>query len=374
MTVFRISEQTQRLVINQPFVLESGETLPMLEIAYRTWGTLSTTKNNAIIVCHALTGSADADVWWANLFGEGKALDPKRHFIVCSNVLGGCYGTTGATHLHPNGQIWGARFPSITLRDQVRVQMLLADQLGIRSIKCVVGGSMGGLQALEWALLDPRRVESVISIAATGRHSAWCMAWSEAQRLALTADAKFQGGNYSPDTPPVDGLKAARAIAMIAYRSSVSFEKRFGRGIEKAKPPTAANHDFAIRHWLRFHGDELAKRFDANSYLTLIKAMDTHDLSRGRGNYAQVLQRIQQPVLIGSVVTDTLYVPDEQYQLALALPNAELFEIHSEHGHDGFLINASDFEPDIRRFIHPTFAIPQGTVNTYANCYPTSRY
>lgn len=343
MTGFRISEATQRLAPGQPFALESGAVLPGVEIAYRTWGRLNAAGDNAIVVCHALTGSADADDWWAPLFGPGRVLDPERHFIVCSNVLGGCYGTTGPASPAPDGRRWGNRFPRVTVRDQVRLQMRLADHLGIAGIRCVVGGSMGGLQALEWALLDPQRVRAVASIAAAGRHPAWCIAWSEAQRLALAADPKFRGGDYAAADPPRQGLAAARAVAMVGYRSPLSLDERFGRSV--------ADDDFAVRRWLRHHGNALAERFDANSYLALIDAMDTHDLGRGRGGLAAALQRIRQPVLVGSVLTDALYVPPEQRSLVAWLPHGELFEIASRHGHDGFLIDADAVELALRRFL-----------------------
>lgn len=353
MTPFRLSEKTQRLALGQPFALESGASLPGVEVAYRTWGRLNPAGDNAVIVCHALTGSADADDWWGPLFGPGKALDPNRFFIVCSNVLGGCYGTSGPASVAPDGQPWGGRFPKITVRDQVRLQMLLADRLGIGGIRFVIGASMGGLQALEWALLDPRRVRSLISIAATGRHPAWCAAWSEAQRLALQADPKFNGGDYDPRDPPQAGLAAARAVAMVTYRSALSLGGRFGRssGKDIFSERSDAPDDLAVRGWLRYHGRALAARFDANSYLALIDAMDTHDIARDRGKYQTVLRQIAQPALIGSVLSDFLYPPLEQRQLARQLPAAELFEIDSAHGHDAFLIDAGHFESRIRQFV-----------------------
>jgi len=353
MTGFRISEKTQRLALGRPFALDSGENLPDVEIAYRTWGRLNEAGDNAVIVCHALTGSADADDWWGSLFGPGKALDPERFFIVCSNVLGGCYGTTGPASLAPDGRPWAARFPAITVRDQVRLQMALADELAIRGIRFVIGGSMGGLQALEWALLDPVRVKAIVSIAATARHTAWCAAWSEAQRLALSADPRFNGGNYDPANPPRAGLEAARAIAMVSYRSPSSLGVRFGRasGREVFADRADVPGDLAVRNWLRFHGRTLAERFDANSYLALIDAMDTHDIARDRGKFQAVLRQIRQPALIGSVLSDLLYPPIEQHVLVRQLPSAELFDIDSGHGHDAFLIDAADFAERIRVFL-----------------------
>ncbi|MRR10504.1 alpha/beta fold hydrolase [bacterium] len=192
----------RRFRLEAPLRLESGFVLPQVEIAYRTWGRLSSAADNAVVVCHALTGSADVDDWWAPLFGPGRALDPERDFIVCANALGGCYGSTGPTSPGPDGLPWGGRFPAVTLRDQVLAQKQLVDALGIRRIRIVVGGSMGGLQALEWALLDPDRVETVAAIAASARHSAWALAWSEAQRQALAADPKYRDGHYDLADPP----------------------------------------------------------------------------------------------------------------------------------------------------------------------------
>ena len=353
MTAFGLSPRTRRLTFNRPLSLESGDVLPRVSIAYRTWGELSPQADNAVIVCHALTGSADADEWWGPLFGPGRSLDPDRHFIVCSNVLGGCYGSTGPLTLAPDGQPWGGRFPRITIRDQVYAQIALADALGIRHVRFVIGGSMGGLQALEWALLDPQRVGAVVTIAAAGRHSAWCVAWSEAQRLALASDPRFKDGHYHPADPPLAGLAAARAVAMISYRSPRSLEERFGRAAgkeivgERARTP----EDFAIRGWLRHHAQTLVERFDANSYRLLLDAMDTHDLARNRGVYENVVQQIRQPALVVSVNSDALYVPADQRNLHFLLPNSSFLEIESAHGHDGFLIDAEAFEPEIRRFV-----------------------
>lgn len=354
MTGFRLVPETRRLRLRGPFALESGRVLPGLDIAYRTWGRLSPAGDNAVVVCHALTGSADADQWWAPLFGPGRSLDPDRYFIVCSNVLGGCYGSTGPASPGPDGRPWGARFPRITVRDQVQAQIALADALGIRRIRFVIGGSMGGLQALEWALLDPGRVEAVVSIAASGRHSPWCLAWSEAQRLALAADPKYRDGHYDPADPPTAGLAAARAIAMATYRSPQSLEKRFGRacGADIFGEGAEAPRDFAVRGWLRRHGRALVERFDANSYVALLDAMDSHDLARRRGSWETALQSLEQPVLLASVKSDALYPPAEQGDLAARLPQAEWLEIDSDHGHDGFLIDAASFDPGIRAFVH----------------------
>ncbi len=331
--------------------LELGGTLSYT-LAYRTWGQLSSERDNAVIVCHALTGSADFDAWWAPLFGPGKALDVNRDFIVCSNVLGGCYGSTGPTSVDDQNEYWGARFPKLTIRDQVRAQMALADALGIRRISLVIGGSMGGLQTLEWALLDANRVQSIAVVAASAQHSAWCIAWSEAQRMSLHADPKFCGGNYSPADPPSAGLGAARAIAVASYRSAVSLEGRYGREIGVAHGGSEENSvdDFAVRDWIRHHAENFVQRFDANCYLTLIDAMDRHDVGRGRGGVAKALARIEQPVLVVAISSDGLYPPVEQRSLFQYLPNAQFVKIVSGHGHDGFLIDAARLGRKVARF------------------------
>ncbi len=354
MSTFRLSDQTRVFRPIAPLRLESGEALPNTQIAFRTWGRLSARADNAVIVCHALTGSADADDWWAPLFGAGRAIDPERDFIVCSNVLGGCYGSTGPTSPAPDGRPWGARFPSVTIRDQVHAQILLANALGIRHIRLVIGGSMGGLQALEWALLDPDRVDAVASVAAAARHSPWCMAWSEAQRLALAADPKYRDGHYPPADPPVAGLAAARAMAMVSYRSPGALASRFSRN---GDAPYSTD-DGSVQGWLRHHGQALTRRFDANSYRVLLDAMDTHDLGRGRGGCGTALANLHQPVLVGSVTSDALYVPADQFELATLLPFATLVAIDSPHGHDGFLIDAARFEPALRRFAAGLAPIP----------------
>jgi homoserine O-acetyltransferase/O-succinyltransferase len=346
------SERTRRLALGQPLVLDCGTVLPEVTVAYRTWGRLAPGADNAIVVCHALTGSADADLWWAPFFGAGRVLDSERDFILCCNVLGGCYGTTGPTTLAPDGLPWGRRFPALTIRDQVRAQMALADGLGIRRIRLVIGGSMGGMQALEWALLDPERVGAVASIAACARHSPWCLVWSEAQRLALTADPKYRDGVYDPLDPPLAGLAAARAIGMATYRSPDSLARRFARrsgdevfGLRADRP-----RDFAVNGWVRHHGQLLVDRFDANSYRVLLDAMDTHDLAYRRGELDAVLRGIRQPTLIGSIGSDMLYRPSDQRELARSIPGATFLEIDSDHGHDGFLIDADAYQPGLLAF------------------------
>ncbi len=326
------------------FALESGEVLSEVRVAYRTWGRLDDDGSNAVVVCHALTGGLDADVWWGPLFGHGGALDPEEDFVICSNVLGSCYGTTGPASDRPGtGRPWGPDFPGITVRDMVRLQMALLDALGVREVQLVLGGSLGGMQVLEWAILDPRRVRAVAPIATSGRHSAWCIAQSEAQRQAVYSDPGWLGGRYEEGAGPSAGLAAARMIAMCTYRSPGSFAARFGR--ERRDDGL-----FEVEGYLHHHGRKLVDRFDANAYVTLTRAMDRHDVARGRGTYEAVLGSIRQRTLVVSIPSDVLYVPWEQEELARLIPQAELVHLHSPHGHDGFLIDAGDLSGLVRAF------------------------
>ncbi|NLH10521.1 MAG: homoserine O-acetyltransferase, partial [Holophagae bacterium] len=322
---------------------ECGATLPRVEIAYRTWGRLAAAGDNAVLVCHALTGSADVDTWWGQLLGPGRALDTDRDFVVCSNVLGSCYGTTGPASRRPGQRRrWGPDFPPITVRDMVHLQALLLEALDVRRLRLVIGGSLGGMQALEWAATFPARVDAIVSIAAPGRHSAWAIGLSEAQRAAIETDPFWEDGWYGPSTPPAAGLAAARMLAMCTYRSWESFAQRFGR--------TAQAGDYAVVRYLRHQGDKLVDRFDANCYVALTRAMDSHDLGRGRGGYAEALGAIQPPTLVVAIDSDALYPPEEQWELAERLPKARLAWLHSPHGHDAFLIETGALAALVTQF------------------------
>ncbi len=344
------SPDTKTLRLNTPLVLESGAVLPEVTVAYRTWGTLNAAGDNAVHVCHALTGWSDVEAWWGELLGEGRSLDPSRDFIVCSNVLGSCYGTTGPISPRPEGDgWWGPDFPAITIRDMVRVQWLLLEALGVRRLQLVVGGSMGGMQALEWALLYPSRVAAIAPIAISPRHSAWCIGLSEAQRQAIFADPLWKAGRYDAATPPASGLSVARMMAMCTYRSFPSFEERFSREV-------AVPGGYVVEQYLRHQGQKLVSRFDANTYITLTRAMDTHDVGRGRGGWQKALGAIHVPTLVISIDTDVLYTPAEQQQLAAYIPNARLATVHSPHGHDAFLIEDRAVNELLFRFRQETSA------------------
>lgn len=339
-----ISPQTQYYHLSQPFELEGGEVLTGVQVAYRTWGKLNSQGDNGVLICHALTGSADADDWWKDLLGSNKALDSDRDFIVCSNILGSCYGTTGATSINPQTGIpYGASFPVVTIRDMVRLQAELIKYLGIKSLQLVIGGSLGGMQVLEWALLYPEIVRAIAPLATSGRHSAWCIGLSEAQRQAIYADPHWKGGNYTEEQPPKQGLAVARMMAMSTYRYWHSFTERFGRQYD------ASADQFAIASYLQHHGQKLVDRFDANTYITLTKAMDHHDIAQGK-DYESVLQSIQQPTLVVGIDSDILYPPIEQQELADFIPNAQIAWLNSIYGHDAFLIDTDALNKLIIRF------------------------
>lgn len=350
----------------EEFLLESGVSLPRIDIAYETFGTLNEDGTNAIVVCHALTGNAHAGSkgpasgnagWWDGIIGKGKGLDTDRYFVVCSNILGSCYGTTGPASLNPaTGRQYRMAFPQVTVRDMVRVQKRLLDTIGVRRIETVIGGSLGGMQVLEWGVLYPDFVRTLIPIATSAKHSAWCIGISEAQRLAIMSDPAWKGGNYTEQ--PAQGLALARMIAMISYRSRPSFEARFGRttvtGTDHERDLRTFDqlpYSFQIESYLRYQGQKLVERFDANTYLSLTRAMDLHDVSAGRGSVKDALGEVKAKVLCVGISSDVLYPVVEQQQISETLPHGRYAEIDSIHGHDAFLIEFEALNGLIRRFL-----------------------
>lgn len=323
----------QTLTLPQ-FRLEDGTVLLEVPVAYQTWGELNAARDNAIIVCHALTGNTAVDEWWAALLGPGKALDTDRHFVVCANVMGSPYGTVSPLTVNPaTGEPYGADFPVPTLRDTVSLHRALFEALGVEQAAFAIGGSMGGMQALEWAFHSDF-VRAIVPIGVGGRHSAWCIAWSEAQREAIRRDPAWREGRYTEGDAPERGLAIARMIAMISYRSFESFSERFGRERSAAD----GENLFSMESYLRYQGRKLVDRFDANCYLRLTESMDTHDVARGRDEYYAVLAGIELPALIVGMDSDLLYPLAEQRELAEHMPQAELAVLEAQHGHDSFLI------------------------------------
>jgi homoserine O-acetyltransferase len=323
----------------QSFTLESGDTLRDVPVAYQTWGTLNAAGTNAVLVCHALTGDTDVADWWAGLLGPDRALDPTEDFVVCLNVPGSPYGSVSPHTEDPEtGARYGADFPPVTTRDTVRLHRRALDELGVRRVACALGGSMGGMHVLEWAFETTDDgapfVRSLVPIAVGGRHTAWQIGWSEAQRQAIFADPKWRDGRYPPDDPPTSGLATARMMAMVSYRSQPSFEDRFGREVMEER----ADRPYAVESYLHHHGTKLVDRFDARCYVHLTRQMDTHDVARGRGDYEAVLASIRQPTLVVGIDSDVLYPLREQEELVEHLPRATLEVLSAPHGHDSFLI------------------------------------
>jgi homoserine O-acetyltransferase len=339
-----ISPATRFFCLPGPLLLESGVTLDGVTIAYRTWGDPANAAQNAVLICHALTGSADVDAWWPGIIAEDGAFDPRTDFVICSNILGSCYGTTGPVSLQPgSGERYRAAFPRITVRDMVNAQRALLDYLGVERLALVTGPSLGGMQALEWALMYPERVASIVPIGVGGRHSAWCIAMSEAQRHAIYADAEWNDGYYSDERTPEKGLAAARMMAICTYRSWQSFDDRFGR-------EERDSGEFEVQSYLRHQGEKINGRFDANTYVRLTQAMNDFDLARGRGEYPGILRSIRQAALVVSISSDILYPPHEQQLLARYLPDAQHALLQSADGHDGFLIECRKLAGIITEF------------------------
>ncbi len=329
--------------------------LPDVTLAYETWGTLNDARDNAIYVAHALSGDSHAfghagqghltGGWWNSLIGPGRPLDPTRHFIVCANIVGGCQGSTGPAHPHPaDGKPWGSRFPWLTLRDMVAAEVALTDALGIDTWRLIIGPSMGGMRAIEWAATHPSRVRAIAAVGTTAATTAEQIAWGFAQASAIRADARFAGGDFydaADGEGPHVGLGIARMIAHTTYRSEPELQSRFGRTAQDGADVLVPDGRFAVESYLSHHAEKLARRFDANTYLRIVHAINSHDVGRGRGGIAAALSGFAGPALVAAVDSDRLYPLSHSQELADALPGAEGVELlHSEVGHDGFLVES----------------------------------
>ena len=349
-----------------PFICENGRELPEITLDYETWGYLNSNGDNAILLCHALTGTSHvasgandpSPGWWEFLVGPGKPVDTEKYFVVCSNVLGGCSGTTGPSSINPEtGEPYGLSFPQITIRDMVHSQKLLIDHLKINKIKSIIGASMGAMQAMEWAALYPEKVESILPISAPGRAYPQSIAFRKAQRKAIMNDPDWQGGNYYGKSTPARGIELARMIGFITYRSETEFAQRFGRELADENLIDLTSR-FEIESYLEYHGQKLAKWFDANTYLYLSKAMDLHDLGRGYQSYEAGIQKIKARTRIIGIDSDLLFPYYQQEEFARILretnPDVKFIKIHSLYGHDAFLVEERQISEIVRQNIEKT--------------------
>lgn len=333
--------------------LEAGGELPSVTLAFECWGTLNAAGDNGVLIEHALTGSphvsrgaSEEDGWWEGLVGPGAVIDTTRYFVVCANIVGGCYGSTGPSSIAADGKPWGSRFPFVTIRDSVQAEARLADLLGIDSWYAVVGGSMGGARALEWAATFPGRVRRCAVVASCAASTAEQIALAQAQVLAIVQDPHFAGGDYYDGAAPTAGLGLARRIAHISYRSEAEMGARFGRAaqddggtITHARSVATEGGLYRIESYLNHQARKLVGRFDANSYLTITEALISHDVARGRGSLEQALSvTAGVEFLVAAVSSDRLYFPEQSQALAAALPGTvSVGHIDSPIGHDGFL-------------------------------------
>lgn len=363
-----VRKQFTVLFQDNPLVLESGARVGPVTVAYETLGHLSRRRDNVILICHALTGDSHvAGVyhpaehkpgWWDDVVGPGKTVDTNRYFVLCANVVGGCQGTTGPSSINPEtGLPYGPDFPIVTVRDMVRVQRELLNHLGIHRVLAAIGGSLGGMQVLEWAVSYPDQVEGIIPIAACGRFHPQGIALNEVQRQAITKDPEYKGGWYYDGPGPRAGLATARMLGMITYRSDESMWKQFGRQTKGAAdgPFRGFKATFEVESYLHHQGDALVRRFDANSYVYLTRAMDLHDIGRGRGGYREAYELVKARSLVVGIRSDLLFPTYQQLEMADLLARAgnkaSYFEMDSPWGHDAFLMDYHLLEQPIREFL-----------------------
>ncbi|MGP0222556.1 homoserine O-acetyltransferase MetX [Paenarthrobacter sp. NCHU4564] len=341
--------------------LEAGGFLPDVVLAYETWGRLNADASNAVLIQHALTGSThvakgatDEDGWWEQLVGPGATIDTDRFFVVSINIVGGCYGSTGPSSTAPDGRPWGSRFPLVTLRDSTEAEARLADTLGIRQWHAVLGGSMGGARALEWAVTFPDRVKRCAVISVGAYSTAEQIAFAQSQTLAIRQDPHFNNGDYYDGPAPEAGLALARRIAHITYRSALELDVRFGREAQHQETPLAAavlgeRGRYQVESYLDHQGTKLVRRFDANSYIAITEALMSHDVSRGRGSLQEALGRATAEFFVAAVDTDRLYFPEQSRQLAAHLPGqVPVHVIEAPIGHDGFLTEIGQLSTQLR--------------------------
>ena len=328
---------------NKTFKLENGKKLRKIELAYQTYGKLNAKKDNVIWACHALTANSDVLDWWKGLFGNNDLFNPEEHFIICANVLGSHYGSTNPLSENPvTGLPYYLSFPEFTIRDLVSAHRLLAEHLGIKNIKVLIGGSLGGQQALEWAVTDGSAIENLILVATNAVHSPWGIAFNESQRLAISTDRSFYA--QKPDGG-LKGLKTARSIALLSYRS---YDAYTDTQLESVNDKTGS---FRASSYQNYQGEKLCKRFNAYSYWYLSKAMDSHNVGRGRKSVTEALATVKSNTLVIGVENDVLFPITEQQFLAKHIPDAAFHAIKSAYGHDGFLIETDTLTSVIGNFL-----------------------
>lgn len=349
------------------FTTESGASLPGIRLAYETWGELSPTRDNAVLILHALTGDShvrgDAvpghatDGWWGDVVGPGAPIDTDRWFVVAPNMLGGCQGSTGPASIAPDGYEWASRFPFLTIRDQVAAQVMLADALGVDVWAGVIGGSMGGMHALEWAVGHPERVERLGVLCSPPTTTADQVALNSVQLAAIQMDPRFSGGNYydAPDGDgPHRGLALARRMALLNYRTPTELNQRFQRSWQSDKSPFGEGGRYAVESYLDFHGNRFTRRFDANSYLALVEAMNSHDVGRDRGGVEDALARVTARTLVLGVDSDRLFPVEGQHRISRGIRTTiddDTVVLASDFGHDGFLIETEPVGRHLRRLL-----------------------
>ena len=334
---------TQYYRHSDPFPLELGGELPELTIAYHTYGTLNSSHDNVVWVCHALTANSDVADWWQHTVEGGCFLDPNKWFVVCANILGSHYGTTGPLSVNPNtGKPYYNDFPRFTIRDMAHAHALLADSLGIGRIHALVGSSVGGFQATEWAVEEPSRFDKLILIATDAKASPWTIAIDETQRMAILADKTY--GEHRPDAA-MAGLAAARAIGLLTYRGPD------GYNITQQNPSDQLPQTHRACSYQQYQGEKLCRRYNAYSYVAILDAFDTHNVGRGRGGVDNALQRITASTIVIGLTTDIIFTPPEMRQLAARIPGAVYREISSPFGHDGFLVEHSQLNEILTPFM-----------------------
>jgi homoserine O-acetyltransferase/O-succinyltransferase len=334
--------KNQKLKHTEVFKLESGQTLAELNIAYSTIGKLSPKKDNVIWICHALTANSEVAGWWPGIIGEGKLYDPEKYFIICANILGSCYGTSGPLETDKKtGEPYYMKFPQFTIRDMVAAHEILRNHLEIKKIHTCIGGSLGGQQAMEWAASNPELISNLILLATNAYHSPWGIAFNESQRMAIKSDPTWQEARADAGQ---EGLKAARAIALLSYRNYDTYL------LSQVETDLEKTDGYKASSYQNYQGEKLINRFNCHSYWFLSKAMDSHNVGRGRGGIAKALSGIKSNTLLIGITTDILFPVSEQKFLQENIPNSLFNEIDSLFGHDGFLIETEKIERSIKAF------------------------